>query len=839
MKSFRIAWLSMLLTAASVHAQSVWTWQNPLPQGNNLTDVYVIDANTAVAVGFGGAFLKTTDAGTSWNVIPIVAGTFPERVTKTLRSVHFTDNQNGCIVGDRNVFLKTTDGGASWTMFEVPFVFDPMNPFKLPDTYSMYSVHFIDSQTGWAAGHREIMENFTIKNVGAAMRTTDGGTSWADCSPQTEHWLNAVFFTDAQTGYVAGGKYNVALVLKTTDGGGTWMPCPNMPAYQSQSIELSALHFTSAQTGWAVGGQDLTIRTTDGGNSWSKVDWSALQYFLQPTDVFFPSSQTGWIIGSTILKTTNGGGNWVEQQAARIGEAVHFSGNDNGWMAGDAGLLVHTSDGGKAWGVQTNAASTSTINALHFVQPSLGWAAGMDGTLLKTTDGGNQWQDQSAPAETDYYSVHFINANTGWLAGAGYIGVTWAGQVYRTTDNGGVWTQQYTAPGRTLTDVFFADSLTGWMTGESGLLRKTTDGGSSWADQTNPFTGTTQRLESVYFADRSIGWVAAGSSGKILGTTNGGMNWAEQASGTTEWLYSVYFIDASTGWAAGGSAMLKTTNGGKNWMNQTLPSGVFALRTVHFFNALNGFAAGGTGGSSVVIRSTDGGVSWAVEETGFSQQFNAVFSAGQDLAWVAGQNGAILRFGQIPANLPPVFASATSVQVTEKTTFLYTAQATDPEGTAVTFGFSDYPAWMTPGDSTLSGTAPEGEGSASFKVTASDGVNATVLNVSVAIQKGTDVARSTEALPDRFFLSQAYPNPFNPSTTVLFGLPERADVALRVLDIRGNRIKDVFRGVKQPGQYRATWDGRDMSGKTVCSGVYFFEMRAGAFRSVQKIMLIR
>jgi beta-glucosidase len=102
---------------------------------------------------------------------------------------------------------------------------------------------------------------------------------------------------------------------------------------------------------------------------------------------------------------------------------------------------------------------------------------------------------------------------------------------------------------------------------------------------------------------------------------------------------------------------------------------------------------------------------------------------------------------------------------------------------------------------------------------------------------------------DGFFLSHNYPNPFsagggsaiggNLSTSVTFVLPERAAVALHVLDVRGRRIKEIFRGVKEAGRYEASWDGRDGSGNAMPSGMYLFEMRSGTFRAVQKMVYAR
>jgi len=835
-------WSTLFFICASLHAQSIWKWQNPLPQGNDLYDVFVIDRNTAVAVGRYGVFMKTTDSGLTWSSVPVVAvsqGQSSQRITQQLNSVWFNDSKNGIIVGDKDALLKTADGGNTWTLLQMPFIFDPLNPFHLPDTYYLKSVHFVNGQTGWAVGYKQTLEGFVPKFVGAAVKTTDGGTTWTDCSPATQYTLHSVCFTDTRNGYAIGGVYNLALILKTTDGGTTWMPHANPPAYQSQSIALAAMHFTNIQKGWIVGGQDLTLKTTDSGTNWEKVDWSALKYYLTPADVFFPSPATGWIIGSMIVKTTDGGGTWGEQKVERIGKAVHFSDNDNGWMAGTAGLLVHTSNGGAEWKMQTRSATASQLNDLQFINSALGWVVGMSGSILKTTNGGAGWTTQPFPSVMDIHAVHFLDANAGWTAGAGYFNGAWSGKVYTTTTGGSTWTDLYAIPGKTPTDIFFADSQNGWLIGETGMVKRTTNGGDTWTEQTNPFSGTTQRLESVCFADKNTGWIAAGFSGKILSTTNGGTTWSEQASGTTEWLGSVHFITATTGWAAGGNAILKTTNGGALWTKQTLPKDIAGLQSVHFFDASNGFAAGGSTGTAVIIRTTDGGSSWKVEETACAKQLFSVFMAGPSLGWVAGESGAILKYGQAETDRPPVFVSSTSVTVTEKAAFLYTARAVDPDGSPVAYVFSNHPAWMTAGDSTLAGSAPAGEGSASFTVTASDGSNSTVLNVTVTIQKSTNVARSDGTVPDCYSLSENYPDPFNPYTSVRFGLPVRAEVGLSVLDIRGKRVREVFHGVKEAGRYEAVWDGKDAAGIALPSGVYFFEMRAETFRSVHKMALIR
>src|SRR5215469_5663383 len=89
-------------------AQSGWFWQNPLPQGNPLHAVSVLDSGTVTAVGDFGTILRTTDGGASWAAQ--TSGT-----TNVLLGLSFVDVNTGWAVGEAGTILQTTDGGASWT----------------------------------------------------------------------------------------------------------------------------------------------------------------------------------------------------------------------------------------------------------------------------------------------------------------------------------------------------------------------------------------------------------------------------------------------------------------------------------------------------------------------------------------------------------------------------------------------------------------------------------------------------------------------------------------------------------------------------------------------------
>lgn len=98
----------LFLTFNSAIAQNL-SWQNPLPQGNNLSSVYFPNATTGYIVGDAGTILKTTDAGTSWTTQ--ISGTF-----NGLTSVCFIGVDTGYAIGGSSTILKTTDGGNTWVL---------------------------------------------------------------------------------------------------------------------------------------------------------------------------------------------------------------------------------------------------------------------------------------------------------------------------------------------------------------------------------------------------------------------------------------------------------------------------------------------------------------------------------------------------------------------------------------------------------------------------------------------------------------------------------------------------------------------------------------------------
>lgn len=91
-----------------------------------------------------------------------------------------------------------------------------------------------------------------------------------------------------------------------------------------------------------------------------------------------------------------------------------------------------------------------------------------------------------------------------------------------------------------------------------------------------------------------------------------------------------------------------------------------------------------------------------------------------------------------------------------------------------------------------------------------------------------------------FYLSAPAPNPFNPYTTIEFGVKNAGAVSLSIFDITGRRIKTFYNyAVLSPGRYTEIWDGVCDHGLRVSSGVYFIKYEAGEFRETRKLILLK
>ena len=99
--------------------------------------------------------------------------------------------------------------------------------------------------------------------------------------------------------------------------------------------------------------------------------------------------------------------------------------------------------------------------------------------------------------------------------------------------------------------------------------------------------------------------------------------------------------------------------------------------------------------------------------------------------------------------------------------------------------------------------------------------------------------KATGDLPAEFALHQNHPNPFNPSTEIIFALPQACDVTLSVYNILGRKVATLADGQFEAGTHNVIWNGRNETGGEISSGLYFYRIKAGENTAVRKMLLLK
>ncbi|MCI0596575.1 MAG: T9SS type A sorting domain-containing protein, partial [candidate division Zixibacteria bacterium] len=94
-------------------------------------------------------------------------------------------------------------------------------------------------------------------------------------------------------------------------------------------------------------------------------------------------------------------------------------------------------------------------------------------------------------------------------------------------------------------------------------------------------------------------------------------------------------------------------------------------------------------------------------------------------------------------------------------------------------------------------------------------------------------------LPASFELGQNYPNPFNPTTTIQYALPEPAQVELTIFNTLGQVVRTLMDGHQGAGYHQIVWDGKDEAGRSVSTGIYLYQIKAGDLVETKKMQLIK
>jgi LPXTG-motif cell wall-anchored protein len=474
---------------------------------------------------------------------------------------------------------------------------------------------------------------------GKVYKSTDGGATWTgvDLGISYQYVYSIAISPNYATDHTVFAGGNQGGVYKSTDGGASWTSV-NLPP---SSVAISPNYVTDHTV--FAGGQGGVYKSTDGGASWTVVNSTIGSVAISPNyamdHTVFASNSLG------VNKSTDGGANWavVTTTVGSVTISPNYATDHTVFGNGNSqeGLYKST-DGGASWTLVTTTVGFVTISPNYAMDHTVFGSGNQEG-FYKSTDGGASWNavDSGIPfpyigtvaISPDYATDHTVFAGSD---GAG---------VYKSTDGGASWTWATSGIsnvyiGTVAISPNYATDHTVFA-GSDGDVYKSTNGGASW----NVFNlGTWFRpyvyciaISPNYVTDQTV--FAGTDLGGIYKSTDGGATWASVDAGIAFQPYSSYYtyiysiaispnyaIDQAVFAGSSEGGVYKSTDGGTSWtaVNSGLPflNGASSIYNINSVAISPNYAIDHTvfAGSSVggVYKSTDGGASWTVVNSGMA-----------------------------------------------------------------------------------------------------------------------------------------------------------------------------------------------------------------------------
>ncbi|RPI19600.1 MAG: T9SS C-terminal target domain-containing protein [Ignavibacteriae bacterium] len=617
--------ISLFLFSGTVFSQSGWFWQNPLPQGNALSDLKMFNENTGICINADN-ILRTTNGGDNWQAIYTGFDTYNT-------SMSMVDENIGYILLDSSKIIKTVNGGVNWSFVaQIDNIITP-------------NLKFISTNIGFIIAGRNIYGGIKL------FRTSNGGLTWNTIINDSTINNGKISFLNSVTGYIISVReinyYSLKHLknLKTTDSGITWDSVQNSINLYS----ISSAIFVNNSTGFICGSispSNKILRTTDGGTNWIAVTNGNINF----GNFYFIDSNTGFLITQGyIYKTTNNGDNWVQYYYyAEVGNDLNetsFINTNTGIAVGYGGVIAKTINGGINWTKKNNGIN-SIIWEVQFSDYNTGFAVGLYGYLFKTTNGGINWLTYQFPI-LDYGGIGKVNSDIWYFP-------SWDdGKIFKTTNTGLSFDTTYSnAYG--ITRLKFFNENTGYGVCKYGNFIKTTNGGMNWILVSN--TNGAQNW-SLDFINENTGFAGGSLFRK---TTNAGINWNAVSGMDSMYSADIQFINEYTGFIGGGyyigysyhGSVWKTTNGGNSWQKFDICN--YSIDDISFVNESVGFAKCG----SVIFKTTNGGINWfQLRRTCSYNSLNSLYFVDSLVGYAVGDYGTIIKTtngGGTPIGIDPI-----------------------------------------------------------------------------------------------------------------------------------------------------------------------------------------
>jgi photosystem II stability/assembly factor-like uncharacterized protein len=395
----------------------------------------------------------------------------------------------------------------------------------------------------------------------------------------------------------------------------------------SRAQGLNDVCSANGLTVWAVGNDGLVIRSSEGGNYWSRV---------------FVGSNTYNAIAMKSINILIAGNNGDLQRSSNNGSSfsqiplgissnlnsIFFFSNTAGWICGDNGKIFATSNAGINW-VSQISNTTQDLNQIKFTTLLKGAACGANGTVLLTSDGGNNWTTVTVPTNKELLSIdYFGNAVFSCGVESAFI---------KSTNNGLNWSSiNYNIETKSdINTLVMQNELFYSSAGGGGFIRYSNNGGQTFDFKSNPMFADIKKL----FFYNTKGWAVSNSNNAVIRTTDGGNRWIMPAgvsqSFTWELKIPLSFYTSSGNvfafnpanrneiFVTGSNKIYRSVNRGDNWtqigtisdfpINSTSNAFIISPRDTNIFLVAIDSVQSDIG---KVFRSTDYGMTWTATFAG-------------------------------------------------------------------------------------------------------------------------------------------------------------------------------------------------------------------------------
>lgn len=494
-------------------------------------------------------------------------------------------------------------------------------------------------------------------------------------------------------------------------------------------------------------------------------------------------------------------------------------------------LFVFLFTAANAQWVEQTSGVTGALYSVSAPSDQVCWVGGGAGVVLRTVDGGTTWTNVGGAgiANQDVYVVFAIDANICYISTSPASGT----YIYKTTNGGSSWVTQLNQTGGFGDGLWFTDANNGIFYGDPvgnrWTIFRTSNGGTLW-DSTGMY------LPSEGFAGWNNGLFASGSNvwfgtngTKIWYSSNFGTSWTAQPTTGQANSYTVWFNSPTVG-LTGGANFMATTNGGAAWAALTVPG----------TGNISGITGGGTSWwvtrqATSIYESTNNGTSWATAYTAGAGSYYHITKARTGTAvWGVRSNGAITKgYGAaVPVELASFVATSNEGSVvldwstateTNNKGFEIERKVDGSEYSTIAFVEGNGTSTLVKNYTYTDANLQAGKYTYRLKQIDLDGTSAYSKEVEV------DVAQISS-----YALDQNFPNPFNPTTSISYRIPEASDVVIKIYDVMGTEVATLVNGKQEAGAHSVVFDAAKLS-----SGSYIYTIKAGNFTSTKKMILMK